>query len=211
LKGNTAAGRPVAAGLSANSQLQEKGKHMNKHQLLPLAVLACTLAACGQDSTPAQPEKAAAPVASTAAAPATPAGVAPAPDAAVEHATTGRAHCNVESIAGQSLENVVPSVARDAAVPVVGWYADVEGKSAGNGLRLVIQRQGEDKQWSLAIPARTARPDVAQAQNEPSLQQTGFSFDVDLRALPAGYYGVYLTDAPVAGGACAIGRTVQLK
>lgn len=174
---------------------------------------AVLLSACGKDPV-ADPESAApdAPAAGTRAA-AAPVGVAPKLDPSiVAPAGNGQAKCNIETIAGQLLETSPPVIPKASAASLAGWYVDVAGKNAGNGLLLVIHNQDHSKSWVVPVSERTDRQDVADSiDGSAGYVKSGFSFALDLSSLPVGYYGAYLTDSPASAGVCALGRTFGLE
>ena len=168
------------------------------------------LAACGQD--PAAPPSAN-PAAPAAPAPGEIRGSAANADAAPLKATAnGAAKCNIETLGGAGFEGGVPSIEHGVAVPVAGWYVDEAGKTTGPDLRLVIHNEDQSKTWSLLVPARSERTDVAQSLGgDQALLASGFAFDLDLGQFVPGNYGMFLMDKRGIESACGLGRVFVLK
>ncbi len=165
-----------------------------------VSAVAMALAGCGQDSP--EPHSAA---------PAT-SGIAPLSSARVD-AITGNGvgpSCNIETIAGAGMDGVRPTVGAAKVVNVAGWYADPAHPDAA--LELVLVSEDSTRQWSVPVPARIDRPDVAEAMHAPALHLSGFDFNLDLSGLPAGGYGMYLSPpARDPASVCGMGRGFTIK
>jgi hypothetical protein len=144
--------------------------------------------------------------------------------------------CNIETIGGENLEGVRPTVNTHATVGVAGWYFAGKGApattaapatpanadtaaggapdaaagaapAASSGMQLVISNEDGSKNWAVPVPARTERPDVADFLKEPAALQSGFAFDLDLSGLAPGAYNIHLSDtAHSAASVCGLGR-----
>ena len=182
----------------------------NLHRNLLVATTCLFFAACGQDpvSTPVDPAVPAA----NASAPVV-RGAAPQADASPLQATAnGAAKCNIESLGRMGFEGAVPSIGRGVAVQVAGWYVDGASRTTGPDLRLVIHNEDQSKTWSLRVPARSERTDVAESLGgDQAFLASGFAFDLDIEGLVPGNYGMYLMDQRGIDGACGLGRVFELK
>lgn len=186
----------------------------SQHYALALTLAgAVLLSACGKDPA-VDPESSApgAPAAGTQAAAAS-IGLAPRLDPnIVPPVGNGQAKCNIETLAGQLLEAPPPVISKASAASLVGWYVDVAGKNTGHGLKLVIHNQDHSKNWVVPVSERTDRKDVADSiDGSAEYVKSGFSFALDFRSFPSGYYGAYLTDNLASAGVCALGRTFGLE
>ena len=90
--------------------------------LIALAGTVCFMAACGMDPPPAPGQQ---PAGDAVAEPQTPAGLALVErnDLTLPAANATGVRCNIETLGGQAMESVRPSVAADRVVAVLGWYA----------------------------------------------------------------------------------------
>lgn len=192
--------------------------------LITLAGSLCLVAACGMDPPPAPGQQPAAAEVSK------PAGLAlvERTDLTLPAANGAGVRCNIETLGGQGLEAVHPRVAADRAVPVVGWYALPPAPAAtaagvaaqtppatAPGARkpmLVVSSENGAKHWVVALNDLRERRDVAKALDDPALAKSGFDVELDLSALPAGYYGMHLSDdAHSAESVCGLGRGFVIK
>lgn len=198
--------------------------------VLSLAGSVCFTAACGIDPPPA-PGQAAATVA-----PETPKprgmALAERPEWTLPTANASGARCNLETLAGQSLDGVHPTIAASGEVAVQGWYAftpqaasvdapeqpaapagtaPAAAPAAGKPV-LVIARESGGSHWVVELPAFRVRRDVAKAFDDPQLEKSGFDVELDLSGMRPGFYSLHLSDdAHSAASVCGLGRGFVIK
>lgn len=164
------------------------------------------LAGCGKDPPPAAPADS--PAGATTEAPEVVRGIAPQPSqAALPVANSESVHCNIETIAGESMEGSNPGIASGVAVEIAGWYA-----GAADGATLNLASENGAERWTIALPALAERPDVATALKDESKLKAGFVSSVDLSDLKPGSYSVYLSDATQSPASiCGLGRGFTIR
>jgi hypothetical protein len=187
-------------------------KQSQSRALLPVVTIATLLlSACGQDPAPTAPAATPAPAAETAPAPAPVVqGEKPVSDdaLAVIEANAADIKCNIETIDGQTFENVRPQVSADHALKVVGWYVP----AAAGPVQLVLVNEDGSKHWKVALPTLAERPDVAAATGNPAALASGIAVDLDMTGMPTGFYGIYVSDAAHgAASICGIGRGFYIQ
>lgn len=102
------------------------------------------------------------------------------------------------------------------AVPATATTGDTAAAaSAAAGTRkpmLVVSSENGAKHWVVALGDLRERRDVAKALDDPALAKSGFDIELDLSALPAGFYGMHLSDdAHSAESVCGLGRGFVIK
>lgn len=199
--------------------------------LFTLAGSVCLMAACGLDPPPAGGQQGTATVAGETA---KPAGLALTPRQELKAAAANGqgVRCNIETMAGETLEAVHPTVAADAAVSLQGWYAfpptaaapaaasegqATEGTTTAPAAAtpkpiLVIASENGTSHWVVPLPELSERRDVAKAFGDPSLSKSGFDIKLDLSGLRPGFYSMHLSDdAHSAASVCGLGRGFVIK
>ena len=108
-----------------------------------------------------------------------------------------------------------PPVTADAVsdTAATGDTAAVAPTAAGaRKPMLVVSSENGAKHWVVALTDLRERRDVAKALNDPALAKSGFDVELDLSALPAGFYGMHLSDdAHSAESVCGLGRGFVIK
>jgi hypothetical protein len=181
--------------------------------IVALLLSALALSACGE--RPAQTPAPQATPTAVAEPPATP--TAPEPttsmsitDVRVTDDTAGVTSCNLETANGNPFEGATPSVPHAEPVSIVGWLIDEPARSVPTEVKLRLQSGDGASAWEQAVVRWGDRPDIAAAKGQEFLV-SGFNADLDVAALPAGEYAVYLAFAtPEGERVCGFGRRLAL-
>lgn len=185
-------------------------KHI-RYSRIAMSALAASflLAGCsGKDQGTSEPAKAtstaaAAPVLSPVAM--SPVAYVPEPAAAV--ITT----CNIEGFDKASFQSAPTEVALSATHSVSGWVAAPQLSTPSFWLRLDDKVQGH--YFQVRVTPSIKRPDVAASANNPPLpEDSGFTLELPVDAVPAGSYHLYLVArAGDKFSICDDGRQVDFK
>lgn len=117
--------------------------------------------------------------------------------------------CNLEGVAGKSIELASTEVVRGNSIQVNGWYIDAPAGTNGEPLKIVIEAQDLSGRWASTVDVRSERADVDQAKNgDGKFTMSGVVASLDMTALPAGSYGIYFNGS---AGLCSVGRVFTLK
>ena len=178
-------------------------------------VLAAALSGCNSENS--APKDASAPAeAPGAAASATPAQALPVDDNNSPSQVQGgwRANgvdglqCQLDTISGQAAKTG-QKIRREAGISLEGWAFE-NGQAPVEKLALILVK-GEEA-YAARAKGGIARPDVAEAFKLPALANTGFTTMMDLSAVPAGTYALWISNGTSASDkACNLKIDIDLQ
>lgn len=196
--------------------------------VLALAGSVCLLSGCGMDPPPADGSAAEA----TATKVEKPAGLAlvQRQEFTAASANGTGVRCNIETLGGQTLEAVHPTIAAGTSVSLQGWYAaggtpapDAAAPASAEAAvavaevpapkaMLVIASENSVAHWTVELPDLRERRDVAKAFDDPKLSKSGFDAEIDLSGLRPGFYSMHLSDVSHSPeSVCGLGRGFVIK
>lgn len=160
-------------------------------------------AAANDSATPSDAAPAAAPA---------PMSVTPT-DARVASITKKTTDCNLESANGSGFEPDVPTASRAKPIVVSGWLVDATAGKVPEKTRIRLEAVDGTQAWEQPITEWGDRGDVVSARgNNAAFQKSGFNVTLDVGALEAGPYEIYLNyDTPDGEVSCAVGRRLALN
>lgn len=137
---------------------------------------------------------------------------APQPAGAIAADAVPSALCNLEGVGDASFSGETLVVNSSAPALLRGWVGLESTKTAPASTIVRIEAVSDfAKAWEVALPVGESREDVAAANSSPGLSNAGFSGAVDLSALPADTYRVYVRfEGDDTHYFCDNGRQVQL-
>jgi len=122
--------------------------------------------------------------------------------------------CNIEGVDGRLFETAALEVARTGVHEFTGWIVNAPAGAIPKNLKLVVNGVAETSGvWTSEAVTMIERKGVAETRGYPAeLANSGFSFKVDISALPVGKYHVFVMAADEKGlMTCDPGRQIELK
>ncbi len=120
--------------------------------------------------------------------------------------------CAFDSIDGVPFQVDTPANVQDpAAVKLVGWVADESTMTRPQPAALRLESEDHSNAWQIALGAPVSRGDVAKFFKADGLANAGYSFPVNLKALPPGQYHLSIMHSQGGTLLTCPGPTIQIS